>query len=311
VTRVQALLLTFFALLGVVVATAVAALDGDSGPPAPERADRGCDLAAADTLTLPACRTVASDTGKGSPVPFWGRVDCVSPTRESSRAPGGDPGPAANGEAQGDGAFRRLRVLDGDVISSGERCELGRNDRRRGTTVFYREGSRRITFASLRIPPEWDLTDPNWRVALQMKQVQPYDAPDLASMLELQVREGRWMLISSWEDLWSGPATPGVWTRFAFDVTYSSDPDAGRVTVYADLNGDGDSADEDERSETIEHETLREETPGISGPPDEAPIPSHLRAGLYQNRVFACPPPAGCWMDVDNVQIMAPSPPPG
>ncbi len=290
-----------------VSATAVHALRDDPESAPPPR-DPDCNLAARAerSLTLPGCEAIASDTAaKPDPTDFWGQIDCARDSRHSRRAPGGDPAPRAGGRPQGDEAFRRLRVLDGDEIS-GERCELGRNDSEEGPTVFYEEGERRITFASLRLPPSSDLTDPNWRVALQMKQAQPYNNPAQASMFELQVREGNWLLISGWHDLWTGPARAGAWTRFAFDVTYSRDPGLGRINVYADLNGDGDAGDAGERSPTIERATLLEETDGDQSAVDPGDsIPSHLRAGIYQNPIFRCPAPAGCWVDVDNVQVLS------
>ena len=57
--------------------------------------------------------------------------------------------------------------------------------------------------------------------------------------------------------------------------------------------------------------TLRTEPapePGTAdvGPATGAPIPSHLRAGIYHNPVIPCVAPSGCSVDVDNVQVMAP-----
>ena len=37
------------------------------------------------------------------------------------------------------------------------------------------------------------------------------------------------------------------------------------------------------------------------GPGDT--IPDHLRAGIYHNPSISCPPPSGCSVDVDNVQV--------
>lgn len=93
---------------------------------------------------------------------------------------------------------------------------------------------------------------------------------------------------------------------FAFDVAYSSDPAKGSIRIYADLNGDGDAEDDDERSPELRLATLRPETAGRQDAvaPGEG-IPSHLRAGLYQNRNYGCPPPQGCYMDIDNVQVVA------
>ena len=36
-------------------------------------------------------------------------------------------------------------------------------------------------------------------------------------------------------------------------------------------------------------------------------MPSHLRAGIYQNESYACPRSGvGCSVDVDNVQVLRP-----
>ena len=133
-------------------------------------------------------------------------------------------------------------------------------------------------------------------------------------MLELQIRDGRWLLISDWRDLWSTPAQAGVWTRFAFDITYSQDPAKGSIQVQVDLNGDGDHDDDvdgdgevDERSPRFEVDTLRRETEGDvdSGLEPGESIPSHLRMGIYQNPIYECPRSgAGCSVDIDNIQVL-------
>lgn len=306
VSKTRKILLTGAAIAAVgLSASTVHALrsDQDRSPPA----NTACDLSAraGERLALPGCPVIASDTAADrDPLPFWGRIDCAASSRYAQHEQGGDAAPRADGRPQGDDAFRRMRVFKGDWVS-GERCELGLNDRSEGPTVLYYEGERRITFASLRLPTSWDIDDPNWRVVLQMKQVQPYNNPALASMFELQARSGHWLLVSDWHDLWRTPAQTGQWTRFAFDVTYSRDPEIGRINVYVDLNGDGDAADPDERSPTIERATLRQETEGEqTAIPVGQSIPSHLRAGLYLNPTYKCPPPAGCWADVDNVQVL-------
>lgn len=76
-------------------------------------------------------------------------------------------------------------------------------------------------------------------------------------MLELNARNGRWRLVNDWDALWSVPAETGVWTRFAFDVRYSQNPDVGSIKVFVDLNGDGDALDRRERSRTFHVATLR------------------------------------------------------
>ncbi|MGH2980504.1 MAG: hypothetical protein ACRDKV_00480, partial [Solirubrobacterales bacterium] len=98
----------------------------------------------------------------------------------------------------------------------------------------------------------------------------------------------------------------GVWTRFAFDVLYSQDPDRGRLQVSVDLNGDGDFDDRGERTLVIRTNTLKAETTGDGddGLAPGDPIPSHLRAGVYHNPLIPCPPPRGCSIGIDNVQVL-------
>ena len=104
---------------------------------------------------------------------------------------------------------------------------------------------------------------------------------------------------SFWTDKWTFPAQQGVWTRFAFDVFYSQDPGRGWFQVSADRNSDGDFDDSGERSPVIRVPTLA--TENSTG----APIPSHLRTGLYHNSSIPCPGSSGCSVEVDNVQVVA------
>ncbi|MBM3667308.1 MAG: hypothetical protein FJW90_07485 [Actinobacteria bacterium] len=76
----------------------------------------------------------------------------------------------------------------------------------------------------------------------------------------------------------------------------------GRITVFADL------ADPGERSRRIRTNTLKVETRGTKsdGIRRGKSIPSHLRAGIHHDPVMDRPAPAGCAVDVDNVQVLAP-----
>ena len=95
-------------------------------------------------------RLVAGDTGvSDSPIPFWGKIDCETDARHELIEGGGDPWATATGAPQGNDAFRRLTVFDGDDYW-GERCELGFNSNK-GRVAFYREGRRRITYISIRL----------------------------------------------------------------------------------------------------------------------------------------------------------------
>jgi hypothetical protein len=145
---------------------------------------------------------------------------------------------------------------------------------------------------------------------MQMKQTQPSDDNCCGPELEMQATRGEWVIADSWNILWTFPAQTNKWTRFAWDVYYSQDPSKGWLQVSADLNGDGDFNDSDERSPVIHTATLRTEPEGPHGASDGlaagAPIPSHLRVGIYHNSSIPCPSPTGCSVDVDNVQVVGP-----
>jgi hypothetical protein len=290
---------------------------GTTTPPPDPAPNPDCPLAQAGStigMSVPSsCTVVASDTASNpDPVPFWGKIDCQDSSRHQVQSAGGDTHPAADGTSQANSAYRRMTVIDGDYVW-GERCELGNNWSQPtgatpagpGPTMFYREGERRATYASLRLPNTTAMGD-QWRTVLQMKQIQPYNNPTPAPIIELQLRGNQWMLVNSWNGVWTAPAQPGAWTRFAFDVTYSANPAIGSIKVYADLNGDGDFADANEQSSTIHTATLEAETvAGGSSPYGVGQsIPDHLRAGIYQDPTYSCP--TGCSMDLDNVQVVRP-----
>ena len=262
----------------------------------------------AETAASGSPRLLASDTAAGAdPIPFWGQVECEQGSRHELVSGGGDTHPTATGEPQGNSSFRRIRVLDGDDFW-GERCELGDNWAS-GPTAFYREGRRRITAISLRLPPGFPVNAHTWQVVMQMKEAQPSANGGGSPALELQVFNGQWRLnqsgstglTSDSRKIWTWPARTGVWTRFSFDIRYSRSPRKGRIKVIADLNGDGDYLDAREGKRKRKTFTLKRQLHRRS-----ASVPSHLRAGIYHDPAIDCPPPAGCQIDIDNVQVLAP-----
>jgi Polysaccharide lyase len=248
---------------------------------------------------------LASDTAASRDAnSFWGEVECAKASRYSFVGEGGDGHSTATGAPQGNTSYRKLTVIDGDDYY-GERCELGENDTE-GPTAFYREGDHRVTYLSERLPANFPIATHHWQTVMQMKQAQPSHDAGLGPAIELQVREGKWFVVNHWKTVWTFPARRGAWTRFAWDVSYSKNAGRGRIQVSADLNADGDFNDPGERSPAIHGATLATEVPGYSGDPT-APgsgIPSHLRIGIYHDTSIPCPPPSGCSIDIDDVQVL-------
>lgn len=270
-----------------------------------------CEVVPA-TMIAAGCSSVTADTAAvTNPLGLWRSIDCVNTTRSAYVATGGDPAPTATGQSQGNSAYRQLTVLDGDFFY-GERCELGKNNLS-DTFQLYREGERRITFASFRLPANFPLAINHWHQAvMQMKQTQPSNNGGGPPALALHAVNGQWELHRSDSPgpssratrIWSTPAQKGVWTRAAFDVTYSQDPALGRIKVYIDTNGDGDFNDPGEQSPTISTHTLKYETAGSRNTVAVgASIPSHLRLGVYRGSDLDCPT-AGCSVQVDNVEVV-------
>jgi hypothetical protein len=291
----------------------------DATPPADssdaDGAPEGCSLDLTH-LSAAGCQVVKSDMAADAEVvALWGPIACQAASRVQFMPTDGDTHLTATGAAQGNTGYRRATVLDGDDFY-GERCELGDNDWRGGSFQIYRQGERRITFISLRLSSSLPLGTNLWQVVLQMKQAQPSDNGGGTPVLALEARDGQWLISQSnsagpSEDthvIWSTPAEPSVWTRFAFDVTYSPEETAGAIQVYVDLNGDGDALDAGEMSPRIATYTEKYEIAGNDGDGLSAgdAIPSHLRVGPYHDPSIACPAPTGCAVEIDNVQVVAP-----
>lgn len=288
------------------------------GEPTPTGADpaapASCDPGALGSLVLPGCGQLLADAGTAlDPNTIWGKTDCQTAGRQRVVESGGDPHAASSGVVPGDTSYRELTVIDGDDVW-GERCELGKNDHRTGPTAVFREGDRAVTSASFRLPANYPLENTSWQVVMQMKQTQPSANGGGTPVISFEAKGGRWRLLQSTSsgpsgdtrELWTAPAQRGVWTRFAFDVTYSQDPSAGSIQVHADLDGDGDADGASERSPRIGTYTLKRESEGGSATDGIAPgesIPSHLRVGIYHHPGIECPPPGGCSINVDNVQV--------
>jgi hypothetical protein len=79
------------------------------------------------------------------------------------------------------------------------------------------------------------------------------------------------------------------------------------LEVAAVPTHDGDAGDPGEQSPTFHVATLKREIPGGDPSDGIAPgesIPSHLRTGVYHNPEIDCPPPDGCSVEVDNIEVL-------
>jgi hypothetical protein len=260
-------------------------------------------------MSMLSCKLIASDTAaESSPLSFWGSIECASPTRYSYEESGGDTNLTATGGAQENSAYRRLTLIEGDNFY-GARCELGENSRS-GPTAFYHEGQHRVTYFSERLPSNFPLGTSGWQTVMQMKQAQPNHDGGTGVALEMEARDNHWVIANDWHTIFEFPASANRWTRFAFDVYYSKNPEKGWIQISADLNGNGNFNDPGERSPLIHAATLATEAAGSFNAEDglaagEA-IPSHLRMGVYHNPSISCPAPNGCSIGVDNVQVVGP-----
>ena len=297
---------------------------GGSGSPSPSNPN--CPLAHTGSsigMTLPSSCTIDRVDTAADPDAhdLWGaRYACADDSRVTNPQTGGDLNPTASGAPQGNSAYRKLTVYDGDNYS-GERCELAYNEwdgglstpsDQYGTFYNYFEGDRRTTYFSVRLPDNFPLNATKWQGVGQMKQAAPNDSTTAIPVLSFSAYNGVWSFWHTANDaqsdteLWKTPARKNVWTRIRVDGYYSQYSNLGWVQYSVDSNGDGDFADPGEVSPVFHTNTLLRNGTGSSN--DELPagdsIPSHLRLGLYHDPSIACP--GSCSVDIDNVEVAKP-----
>jgi len=228
-----------------------------------------------------------------NPIPLWGDIDAVSPTRAQWFAAGGPDG----------GPFRRMTALDGDLYhGNSERAELGDSDYlfedgNSDTFYLYRAGMRRVTSYWMRLPTNFPMVSNAWQVVMQMKQTDPANNADGTPVIALQAIQNQWILKQSsspgpGEDtrvLWRTPARLGVWTHITVDATYSTDPAAGRFAITI-----GGASSPVLHTYDMKYEIS---PPGPELRPGD-PIPDHLRLGIYHD-----PSMPGTSVDIAQVQI--------
>jgi Polysaccharide lyase len=227
------------------------------------------------------------------PIPLWGDIDAVSPTRHQWFASGGPDG----------GPFRRMTALDGDLFhGNSERAELGDSDYlfeggESDTFYLYRAGMRRVTSYWMRLPSNFPMNSNAWQVVMQMKQTDPATNANGTPVISLQAIQNQWILKQSTSAgpaddtrvLWRTPARVGVWTHITVDATYSTDPAAGRFAITI-----GGVSSPVLRTYDLKYEIS---PPGPELRPGD-PIPSHLRLGIYHD-----PSMPGTSVDIAQVQI--------
>jgi hypothetical protein len=177
----------------------------------------------------------------------------------------------------GNGPYYRFTAPQGDNIwtpGTDGRSELSL----RGSNDFY-EGQRKVTLISIRLPAGWNVNNGPWNTLVQWKQNEGKNWTGGSPALSLEQVNGVWGLSSfgSYGSglIWRMPAQQtGKWVNFAFDITFSADPNKGKVQVHADFDGDGTY---EYTSPVIQRQTLLQQQSG-SGPG----IESHIRAGLYE-----------------------------
>jgi hypothetical protein len=249
---------------------------------------------ATTTITPPGSLSVLrqDDASNPDPLPLWNSISAQDPSRHQQFTTGGPDG----------GPFRRMTVLDGDD-RSGERAELGYNNRLNGLgapwgTFFLYDQARRITQFEMRLPTDFPISTTSWQVVMQMKQTGPSANSGGTPILALEARQRRWVLTQSdsagassiAHEVWSTPATLGVWTPISLDVTYSPNPNVGKVQIT--VGGI--------QSPTFTTYTQKYEiSPGSQGLLPGDAIPSHLRMGIYHSTSLP-----GTHVDFTDVKVL-------
>jgi hypothetical protein len=233
------------------------------------------------------------DASNPDPIPLWAEIAAQSASRHQQFGTGGPTG----------GPFRRLTVLDGDDYW-GERAELAHNSRLNGlggpwgTFFLYGQNARRVTQFQMRLPTNYPINSPSWQVVMQMKQTGPSANSGGTPVLALEARSGRWVVTqsdsagasSNTHEVWSTPATLGVWTPISLDITYSPNPAVGKLQIT--VGG--------VQSPTISTYTEKYEiSPGSQGLLPGDAIPSHLRLGIYHDSALP-----GTHVDFTDVKVL-------
>jgi Polysaccharide lyase/Divergent InlB B-repeat domain len=233
-------------------------------PPSGESPPPGMSLLRSDPMTNP------------DPEPLWGNIECGNDSRVSYSSSGGPNGLP----------YRTTTVLDGDDFY-GERCEIGRNERRygyssagdeSGTFMLYNPGDHKVTSYWMRLPADFPINTNNWQVVMQMKQAQPNLENISSPILALEARQGQLEFRgpkdeSSSAPYFAAPVTPGQWIHISYDIVYSSNPAVGTAVVTLGNQTSG----------VIHVATLATQVGNNSGLSDGQAIPGHLRLGPYHD----------------------------
>jgi hypothetical protein len=189
------------------------------------------------------------------------------------------------------GPARVLTVDKGDACL---RTEPGNNEWRygmasptnhAGTFWLCREGNRYVFVFRRRLPTGFTWEDGHFHTPFQLKQTQPCSEVSLGPgrggpILELEVREGDWILDQAWKELWRTPcAGLEVDTTFVMDVTFSADPTKGRVQLSVLSDGSAPAISPVFTCQTLCVQAVDDAAHGLKAGDI---LTSHVRDGLYR-----------------------------